>query len=286
MPKKVFNFTSQNAETGKIENRGSLEIKNSTETSADLYFYGDIVSSSWQSYWFDEDKAPQDIVDFLSDVEDVKELNIYINSGGGSVYAGLAIHNLLKRHKAKKIVTIDGIAASIASVIALAGDEIILHKSSQFMIHKPWSGCWGNADELRKVADMLDKCQKSITSIYMENVVEGITEEEINELVNKETWFVGEEVAKYFNVTIKDSVDFFACTSDFFKNYKNTPKNILKKNKKEEITLNDEAISKIANKVVEMINSKNNIKPNNSNNEKLLNLEAEKNAILEDLDLI
>ena len=118
----IFNFNIKNSKTKKLENKGALEIKNATEDRAELYFYGDIVSNSWQSYWYEEDKAPQDIVDFLNQIEDTKELNIYINSGGGSVYGGLAIYNILKRHKGKKIVTVDGIAASIASIIALAGD--------------------------------------------------------------------------------------------------------------------------------------------------------------------
>ena len=163
----IFNFNIKNSKTKKLENKGALEIKNATEDRAELYFYGDIVSNSWQSYWYEEDKAPQDIVDFLNQIEDTKELNIYINSGGGSVYGGLAIYNILKRHKGKKIVTVDGIAASIASIIALAGDEIIISKSAQFMIHKPWIQCSGNASELRAAADVLDKCQKSITAIYM-----------------------------------------------------------------------------------------------------------------------
>lgn len=292
MPKKIFNFNMRNPKTDKVENRGSLEIKNSTESSADLYFYGDIVSDSWQSYWYDEDKAPQDIVDFLSEVEDVKELNIYINSGGGSVHAGLAIHNMLKRYKAKKTVTIDGIAASIASVIALAADELIIYKSSQFMIHKPWSGCWGNADDLREVAEKLDKCQKSITAIYMDNVIDGITEEEITKLINKETWFVGSEVAEYFNVIVQENNEVYACTSEFFNSYRNTPKSILnKKNKIDtETSLNDEAIFKIANKVAEIIDSRfeeqNNTLENDEAIKNTLKLEADKKAILEDLDLI
>lgn len=187
----IFNFNIKNSKTKKLENKGALEIKNATEDRAELYFYGDIVSNSWQSYWYEEDKAPQDIVDFLNQIEDTKELNIYINSGGGSVYGGLAIYNILKRHKGKKIVTVDGIAASIASIIALAGDEIIISKSAQFMIHKPWIQCSGNASELRASADVLDKCQKSITAIYMENVLEGISEETITKLINKETWMTG-----------------------------------------------------------------------------------------------
>ena len=99
-----------------------LTVKNSTLQTADLYFYGEIVSDWWGA-WDDLDQYPEAIRDFLTEHEG-KDLNIYVNSGGGSVFAGIAIYNMLLRHKGKKTVYVDGIAASIASVIALAGDEM------------------------------------------------------------------------------------------------------------------------------------------------------------------
>lgn len=252
----IFNFNIKNSKTKKLENKGALEIKNATEDRAELYFYGDIVSNSWQSYWYEEDKAPQDIVDFLNQIEDTKELNIYINSGGGSVYGGLAIYNILKRHKGKKIVTVDGIAASIASIIALAGDEIIISKSAQFMIHKPWIQCSGNASELRAAEDVLDKCQKSITAIYMENVLEGISEETITQLINKETWMTGEEASKYFNIKVDDDKEIFACESDYFEKYNNTPSTIMNQKKNNEKFLSDDHIEQITDKVLKCIDNK------------------------------
>lgn len=112
-----------------------LEVKNSTETSADLFFYGDIVSS-WYGAWDDTDQYPEKVRDFLKEHEN-KDLNIYINSGGGSVFAGMAIYNMLKRHNGQKTVYIDGLAGSISSVIAMAGDRIVVPKNSFLMIHKP-----------------------------------------------------------------------------------------------------------------------------------------------------
>ncbi len=96
------------------------EIKNQTETSADLYFYGDIVSDGWEA-WTEEDQYPEAVKNFLANQEG-KELNVYINSGGGSVFAGVAIYNIIRRHaqKAKVQIYVDGLAASIASVIAFA----------------------------------------------------------------------------------------------------------------------------------------------------------------------
>lgn len=211
----------------KNKKAGSLEIKNQTDSSADLYFYGDIVSSTWDSCWEDEAICPQDVTDFLKEVENTNELNIYINSGGGSVFAGIAIYNLLKRYPGNKTVHIDGLAASIASVIAMAGDKIIIPSNAQLMIHKPLCGCCGNADDFLKTIDMLNNAQKSITAIYMENVKEGITEDEITELINNETWLVGDEVSKFFNVEVEKQAELVACSSDFFNSYKNTPDKLL-----------------------------------------------------------
>ena len=129
-------------------------FKNQTETSADLYFYGDIVSDWWGA-WQDEDQYPDAIKNFLSEQEG-KDLNVYVNSGGGSVFAGIAIYNMIKRHAAKANVKVyvDGLAGSIASILAFAGSEPPEIPSNAFlMIHNPWSYCEGNAADMRKMAD-------------------------------------------------------------------------------------------------------------------------------------
>ena len=122
---KILELKNKDLRTGKEKLVGKMEIKNQTNTSAELYFYGDIVSSTW-SKWEKEDKCPQDVADFLNEIKNTNELSIYINSGGGSVFAGISIYNMLKRHSAYKTVYVDGLAASIASVIALAGDKVII----------------------------------------------------------------------------------------------------------------------------------------------------------------
>ncbi len=206
---------------------GSMKLKAQSDGSAKLYFYGDICSEKWQSEWFEEDKCPQDVVDFLSAIDSYQNLDIYINSGGGSVFAGIAIYNNLKRHQGKKTVYIDGYAASIASVIALAGDEVICPAQSQIMIHKPWADMAGNADEFRKMAERLDAAQENIVSIYMQHTKEGITEEQINQMVNEETWMPGEKAAEVFNITVTDTVEMAACAhSTYFDKYKNTPNTV------------------------------------------------------------
>ena len=193
-----------------------LEIKNMTDISADLYFYGDIVSDWWGA-WQNEDQYPDAIKNFLSQAEG-KDLNIYVNSGGGSVFAGMAIYNMIKRHgeKNKVKVYVDGLAGSIASVIAFAGTEPPEIPSNAFlMIHKPWGAISGNADEMRKMADDLDKIQAGIMNVYEDHLAEGVTIDQVEALVNAETWLDGKEAAKYFDIAQTDAVDYVAAVGDY-----------------------------------------------------------------------
>lgn len=203
-----------------------LAIKNSTETTVDLYFYGDIVDSWWGA-WDDADQYPDSIKNFL-DLAKGKDINIYVNSGGGSVFSGMAIYNMLKRHNGYKTVYIDGLAGSIASVIALAGDKVVMPSNAYMMVHKPWCGLNGNATELRDMADTLDKIEEGILNVYKENLADGIDIETIKDLVSAETWLTGEEASKYFNIEVQNSIKAVACVSDYFEKYNKVPENINK----------------------------------------------------------
>lgn len=232
---------------------GSIEIKNQTEDTADLCFFGDINSDSLGEYqkYYPDDKCPKDVQDFLDQVKDVKKLNIHINSGGGSVFGGIAIYNILRRCKAEKIVYVEGLAASIASVIAMAGDKIIIPSNAQMMIHKPSSIAWGNADEMRKEADILDGCQKVILNTYMQHTKEGITEEEINKLIDAETWKNGEEWQEFFDIEVSEENFITACSSEYFDRYKNLPKSF--EQSVQALSIN---IDNIANLVVQKLKEK------------------------------
>ena len=227
---KILKLHNKDNKTQKERVVGTMEIKNKTSESADIYFYGDIVSSTWDR-WEYEDKCPQDVVDFLNEVDNVKNINIYINSGGGSVFAGLSIYNILKRNKAYKTVYVDGLAASIASVIALAGDKVIIPKTAQFMIHKPWCGCFGDANDLRKIASDLDVAEQSILNVYEENLKDGVDISVVKDMLEKETWLTGSDASLYFNIEVSDDFEAVACTSDYFNSYKNTPYFFLNKQK-------------------------------------------------------
>ena len=136
--KRRFDFTKKNKRSGKVENVGYLDLEQDEEQSrCSLYFYGDIVSATWESMWYEEDRCPQDIADFLNQLDGYEDIDIYFNSGGGDVFAGLAIYNQLKRYDGHKVGYVDGMAASIASVIMFACDELHFATGAQAMIHKP-----------------------------------------------------------------------------------------------------------------------------------------------------
>lgn len=158
---------------------------------AELHIYGEITSFPWA----DGDVSSENLSRQLEKVKDVSAINVYINSYGGEVGEGLAIYNALKRHKAKVKTYCDGFAASIASVIFMAGDERVMNDSSLLMIHNAWSFVEGNAKELRKQADDLDKITQASVVAYKAH--SDLTEDEIKALMDAETWILPEEAIEY-----------------------------------------------------------------------------------------
>lgn len=157
----------------------------------ELLLYGDISDSTW---WGDE-ITPKNFKEELDSLGDIKTLNVYINSGGGDVFAGQAIYSMLKRHSATVNVYVDGLAASIASIIAMAGDNVKMPKNAMLMVHNPWSFGMGNANDFRKLADDLDKVRESMISVYEDKT--GMEKESIVELMDAETWMTAEEALEF-----------------------------------------------------------------------------------------
>lgn len=173
----------------------SLEIK---DRKASLSIYGDI--TSWP--WLESDVSAYNLTRELNEL-DVDYLDVYINSYGGEVAEGLAIYNSLKRHKAEVTTYVDGFACSIASVIAMAGDKRKMFKSSLLMIHNAWTSCRGNATDMRKAADDLDKIMTASIEAYMSVV--NIEEAELKELLDNETFLTADEaLEKGFITEIAD----------------------------------------------------------------------------------
>jgi ATP-dependent Clp endopeptidase proteolytic subunit ClpP len=149
--------------------------------SAEIFIYNDIGKD-----FFGEGISAEDLVQELAKLK-VKTLHVRINSNGGSVFDGLAIYNALDRHPARVITHVDGIAASIASVIAVVGDEVRIAKNAFLMIHNPHGMALGNADDMRTMAETLDTVADSMVGIYREAT--GKSTEKVQEWMDAETWF-------------------------------------------------------------------------------------------------
>ena len=269
--KRRFDFTKKNKRSGKVENVGYLDLEQDEEQSrCSLYFYGDIVSATWESMWFEEDRCPQDIAAFLNQLDGYEDIDIYFNSGGGDVFAGLAIYNQLKRYSGHKVGYVDGMAASIASVIMFACDELHFATGAQAMIHKPLCMAWGNADDFKEVIKQLDLCEDSILDVYEEHMKEGVTRDKIKSFIAKEKWFSGAELAEYFDVEIDYKAAVAACASDYFEKYSHVPENI------KGTDTND-----IVNAVLAELENRNNAAAEAEKQR----IEAEKQDILAELDM-
>lgn len=164
---------------------------------AHINIYGDI--TSWR--WLESDVSSYTLSKELEGL-DVDVINVYINSYGGEVAEGLAIYNALKRHKAKIKTYCDGFAASIASVIFMAGEERIMSNASLLFIHNAWTYAGGNAKELRKQADDLEVITQTSINAYMECVK--IEESELKSMLDGETWISPQDaVEKGFATSIE-----------------------------------------------------------------------------------
>lgn len=131
--------------------------------------------------------------DFTAALNEVnaRTIHLHINSPGGDVFEGLAIANAIRAHSARVVTHIDALAASIASIIAIAGDRVVMAENAFMMIHNPWCLAMGSAPDLRKQADLLDKIGGSLVGEYVKR--SGATEAEIQAWLDAETWFSADE---------------------------------------------------------------------------------------------
>jgi ATP-dependent Clp protease protease subunit len=206
------------------KNKRFWNFKSLDEKTGELTLYGEISNETW---WGDE-VTPKEFKSDLDNLGEIDTLNIYINSPGGDVFAGQTIYSILKRHKAHKNVYIDGLAASIASVIAMAGNTIFMPKNAMMMIHNPWTVGMGNADEFRKLAEDLDKIRESLIAAYEGH--SALTRDEIIEIMDAETWLTASECEEYgFCDVVGEEKNMAASIDkDVLARYKNTPKELIK----------------------------------------------------------
>lgn len=172
----------------KIQTR--LEIKNeATSETAELYLYGAIR----QAYWWDDEEdciSAQRVMNSLKELKG-KNINVHISSNGGDVFESIAICNLLKQHDGDINVYVDAIAASGASIIAMAGKKVYMPANAMMMVHKAWTFTAGNSDQLKKIAEDLDKVDAAVKASYMSKFVG--TEEELEGLLADETYLTADD---------------------------------------------------------------------------------------------
>lgn len=166
-----------------------------TETEAEILLYDEI------SFWGVSAEMFRRELDAIS----APTINLRINSPGGDVFDSLAIYNALKEHPSRVVTHIDGVAASMASVIALAGDEVRMAENAFFMVHQPWSFVIGNATDLRKEADLLDKVAGSLSLAYTQKT--GKSADEIAAIMDAETWMNADEAleAGFVDEVVRDA---------------------------------------------------------------------------------
>lgn len=164
-------------------------VANKEDNTAELLLYGEISDYSW----YGDEITPAAFNNDLKEIGAVSEITVRINSGGGDVFAAVAIYTRLKEHKAKVTVKIDGWCASAATIIAMAGDTIEISVGGVFMIHDPLAGLMGyyNVSDLAKIADELETIKQSIVNCYTTKC--GMTEDEIKNLMSEEKWYTGQE---------------------------------------------------------------------------------------------
>lgn len=167
----------------KTNNQSWYSIKAKANDTAEISIYDEI------GFW--GVSAASFAQDLKSCGNNLKQINLHIHSPGGDVFDGIAIYNLLKNHPANVTVYIDGLAASMASVIAMAGNEVIMPENAMMMIHKPWGIQGGDAEDMRKYADLLDKVENTLIPAYANKT--GKTPEELAGMLSAETWLNGKE---------------------------------------------------------------------------------------------
>lgn len=169
----------------KTNKRTWYALNNQSDTEVDVYIYDEI--GGWGI-------TAKNFIEEMSFIPSGKTINLRINSPGGSVFDAVAMFNFLARRKDRKVVYVDGMAASSASVLAMVGDEIVMPANAMMFLHNPWSIAVGNSDQLEKEADALSKIQAAIVSIYANRTGQSI--ERVQQLMDDETWMSAAEAVE------------------------------------------------------------------------------------------
>ncbi len=180
------------------------QIKDKGE-KAEIWIYEEIGEDFWSG-------GGVTAKNFQKELSAIKagQIDLHINSPGGAVFDGITIYNLLKQHPANITTYIDGLAASIASVIALSGDKVIMAENALWMMHNPSGMVIGNSNDMRSMADVLDKIRESTMTAYVSK--SGKSNEDIITMLDAETWMNADEAKEAgFVDEISEEMDMAAC---------------------------------------------------------------------------
>lgn len=195
------NDRSRSTPTTSPKNNSWFRMQAGHQSDADIYIYDEI------GFW---GVTAKQFISDLNALGDITHINLHINSPGGDVFEGIAIFNALKTHGASITVYVDGMAASMASVIAMVGNPVIMPENTFMMIHKPFGFTGGNAEDMRTYADMLDKVEAVLLPAYAQKT--GKTTDEIAAMLADETWMSGAEcLAHGFADQVTPAVKAMAC---------------------------------------------------------------------------
>lgn len=201
------------------------KMKKKSATRGEIYLYGIIGID-----WFGDGVTAKQFADDLKKLGDVKNIDLRINSEGGDVFAGKTMYSLLRDHSAKVEVHVDGLAASAASFVAMAGDTINIAEGGFIMIHNAWTWARGNASDLRRTADLLESVDGTIVDVYVARTKN--TAADVKKWMAEETWMTGKEsVEKGFADNVVENLKVAACVEhpDKFE-FRNVPHALRPKN--------------------------------------------------------
>jgi ATP-dependent protease ClpP protease subunit len=236
-----------------------FKVKNTSETASEIYIMGDIVDEQWTS----EEVSPTWFKNEFDKVKNAKHIHIFINSSGGSVFAALAIHNMIKNSKAFVTSHVMGIAASAASWMIMPSNKIVMPKNAFMMLHLPSTIAYGNKNDFRKTADFLDKVEDVIVDSYMRGGKK-LTKETVTEMLNAgETWLNGQQAFDKGLIDLVEEDVAVANKGDYVvingvehdvKKYKSFPK--VEETKKDKVTNLDEYVKRIYDVKKKVLNLK------------------------------
>lgn len=175
-----------------VKNENKISVVNKSETNAEILIYGPIGDDPWDSSAISAKMFAEELAKLP---KTIKNIDLRVNSPGGSVFDGSAIYERLKQHPAKITAYVDGVAASIASLIIMAADEIIISDNGYVMIHLPMSGIYGNRIEMERMISILDKIENQLITAYSRKT--GMSRIDIQVMLEKETWLTSNEAIDY-----------------------------------------------------------------------------------------